>query len=142
MNCTTIDQSKHLLELGLKPETADMYYSYVLPKSDKLMHNPQVGIPTSALYWYNKGYTKSGKEALKLEEFCVPAWSLEALLEVIPHTGTYGIELNNYSDGKSTWTAIFRWKGVNSPIRLANTPTPAVYEIVCWLLGNGYIKED
>lgn len=26
--CTTIEQSQHLLDLGLKPETADMVYEY------------------------------------------------------------------------------------------------------------------
>lgn len=27
--CTTIEQSKRLLDLGLKPETADMYYFWL-----------------------------------------------------------------------------------------------------------------
>ena len=85
MNYTTIEQSRKLLELGLKPETADAYYKYVLPKNtDKIHHVPEVGEPTNALEWYNKGYTLSGKEPLTLEEFCIPCWSLEALLEALP----------------------------------------------------------
>ena len=85
MSYTSIEQSKKLLELGLKPETADAYYKYVLPKNtDKIHHVPEVGEPTNALEWYNKGYTLSGKEPLTLEEFCIPCWSLEALLEALP----------------------------------------------------------
>lgn len=83
--CTSIEQSKKLLSLGLDPSTADMYYKYVLPKSDKLHHVPNVGEPTNALSWYNKGYTLDGrKEPLELKDFCVPCWSLAALLGLMP----------------------------------------------------------
>ena len=85
--CTSIEQSKKLLNLGLDPCTADMYYKYVLPKSDKLHHVPDVGEPTNALSWYNKGYTFKGiKEPLELKDFCIPCWSLAALLELMPKT--------------------------------------------------------
>lgn len=82
--CTSIEQSKKLLSLGLDPSTADMYYHYVLPKSDKLHHVPDVGEPTNALNWYNKGYTLNGKkEPLELKDFCIPSWSLAALLNYL-----------------------------------------------------------
>ena len=81
--CTSIEQSKKLIELGLDVNTGDMYYEYVLPKSDKIKHNPQIGNPVNALEWYNKGYTTSGKKPIKLNEYCIPAWSLSALLDVI-----------------------------------------------------------
>lgn len=57
--CTTKEQSQHLLDLGLKPETADMYYS----------ENPQL------LFIRDKG--------IPLEEEDFPAWSLHRLLEMI-----------------------------------------------------------
>lgn len=82
---TTIEQSKKVISLGLDPSTADLYYKYVLPKSDKLHHVPDIGEPTNALSWYNKGYTLNGrKEPLELKDFCIPCWSLAALLELMP----------------------------------------------------------
>ena len=81
---TDIEQSKKLAEI-LPIESADMYYQYVLPKSDKIKHNPEIGNPIEDLEWYNKGYTLRGKEPLTLEEYCIPCWSLAALLELLPN---------------------------------------------------------
>lgn len=81
---TDISQSKKLAEI-LPIESADMYYQYVLPKSDKIKHIPKNGNPEEALEWYNKGYTYSGKEPLSLKEYCIPAWSLAALIGVVSY---------------------------------------------------------
>lgn len=80
---TNLEQSKKLAEI-LPIESADMYYQYVLPKSDRVKHNPEIGNPISALEWYNKGYTMSGKEPITMDEYCVHCWSLAALLEALP----------------------------------------------------------
>lgn len=79
---TDIEQSKRLSEI-LPTESADMYYQYVLPKSDKIKHNPENGNPVEALEWYNKGYTHFGKDPLFLEEYCIPCWSLAAMLNYL-----------------------------------------------------------
>ena len=79
---TDIEQSRKLAEI-LPIESANMYYKYVLPKSDKIMHNPVFGNPIEALEWYNKGYTHFGNEPLSLEEYCVPCWGLAALMEIL-----------------------------------------------------------
>lgn len=79
---TSIEQSKRLLDAGLDPESADMYYKNNLPWTDKEPKYSAVlsaGSPTEALEWYNKGYTASGKEPLPLLHFCFPAWSLSRL---------------------------------------------------------------
>ena len=81
---TDIEQSKKLAAGILPPESADMYYQYVLPKSDKLRHNPILGNPIDALEWYNKGYTHFGKTPLTLNEYCIPCWNLATLFNVIP----------------------------------------------------------
>jgi hypothetical protein len=82
-NYTDIEQSKKLAEI-LPIESADMYYQYVLPKSDKIKHIPEIGNPEEALEWYNKGYTHFGKEPLSLKEYCIPCWGLAALLDILP----------------------------------------------------------
>ena len=80
---TDLEQSKKLAEI-LPLSSADMYYQYVLPKSGKIKHNPEIGNPINALEWYNKGYTFGGKEPITLDEYCVPCWSLAALRNLLP----------------------------------------------------------
>lgn len=81
---TDLSQSRKLAEI-LPLESADMYYQYVLPKSDRIKHNPEIGNPVDSLKWYNKGYTFKGKrEPITLNEYCIPCWSLAALLGVLP----------------------------------------------------------
>lgn len=90
---TNLEQSKNLANI-LPIESADMYYEYVLPKSDKIQHNPEIGNPVNALKWYNKGYTMHGKEPITLDEYCVPCWSLAALLAQMPC-----VEMTSSDDG-------------------------------------------
>lgn len=102
---TNIEQSKKLAEI-LPIESADMYYEYVLPRSNKLKHIPSIGNPVDALEWYNsnKGYTHFGKEPLSLKEYCIPCWSLVALLEVLPHRidDIYELDMGKLS-GNDGW---------------------------------------
>ncbi len=81
--CTSIEQSKELLELGIDVNTADMHYQ-----------------------WYSE--TESalhvGKGSKKLNADC-PAWSLSALMSLLPSdftregkfgTFTYEIHIRKY----------------------------------------------
>lgn len=58
--CTTIEQSKKLIELGIDVETADMSYQHFIPD----VYIPQL-------------YEQD-------EEDDIPAWSLAALLDLLP----------------------------------------------------------
>lgn len=62
--CTDIDQSKKLIELGIDPNTADMYLDYQ-PDGYVLI--------ASELGYYNNDSE-------------IPAWSLSALLNIMPRT--------------------------------------------------------
>lgn len=91
---TDISQSKTLSKI-LPPESADMYYKYSLPKSDKIIHTPEIGNPIDSLKWYNEGYTFRGKrEPITLSEYCIPCWSLAALLYVLPKGHSLGKRTN------------------------------------------------
>lgn len=80
---TDLEQSKILAEI-LPLESADIYYKYVLPKSDRIIHIPEIGNPIDSLEWYNAGYTFRGKkEPITLSEYCMPCWSLTSLLDVL-----------------------------------------------------------
>ena len=91
-NYTSIEQSKKLVELGLDPKTADMLYTYVLPPSDNIKHIPEIGEPTIALEWYNKGHTFFNKTPLTLEQYCVPCWSAGRLMELMCEGKPYYLE--------------------------------------------------
>ena len=71
--CTSVEQSKRLLELGLKPETADMELIY------NIFSNTYEPLP--------KAFPTTNK--------CeIPAWSLHRLIELLPQD----IHLDNYVD--------------------------------------------
>ena len=62
--CTTIEQSKRLLELGLNPETADMCWFNVLQKP------------------YCSPYKYFVEKAQDMKWIIYPAWSLHRLIEL------------------------------------------------------------
>ena len=67
--CTTREQSEHLLALGLKKETADMFYA-AIHKNTKI-----VGYRVSSSY---------NDEQFEIFTDDIPAWSLHRLLYIIP----------------------------------------------------------
>lgn len=72
--CTSVEQSKRLMDLGLKPETADCFH------------------------WNYSGVNYVGNITEELEQDDIPAWSLHRLMEIgnIEHTGFSNI--NNAYD--------------------------------------------
>ena len=67
--CTTVEQSKRLLGLGLKKETADMrYYALYISTVDK---------------WYNKEYPEVLYDGERINNHDIPAWSLHRLIEIL-----------------------------------------------------------
>lgn len=71
--CTTNEQSKRLLDMGLKPETADMSY-YVLDSE------PVLKIGMTQVY---TEVIKGGKIVETRNAEIIPAWSLHRLIEMI-----------------------------------------------------------
>lgn len=74
--CTSVEQSKHLLELGFKPETADMEIEIF--KGDNSISG-----------YVPKGYweTEISEELVEL----IPAWSLHRLIEMCNKTQSWMI---------------------------------------------------
>ena len=104
--CTTIEQSKKLLELGIDRKSSDMYY------------------------WCGSDLRIGGYKAQD-EELDIPAWSLTALLELIPSV----IGLANH-EGK------YNIKYANEFIidqKLHDSYIDACYEVVVWLKENNKI---
>lgn len=79
--CTTIEQSKRLIELGLKSETADMHY---VKKTMDSMGNPindEFDIPH-----YGNTNSKYGRYVvMNFSNYeTLPAWSLHRLIAMLP----------------------------------------------------------
>lgn len=76
--CTSVEQSKRLLAMGLKPETADMYMTNMSIKGFQYTDPWQIGskpYKDVMSFWAEKG--------IKLENEnweIIPAWSLHRLL--------------------------------------------------------------
>lgn len=87
--CTSIEQSKKLIKLGIDVNSADMYWLnrhidltetkyevFVINKSNKYID-----------------FFKSYAVAIEAKEI-IPAWSLGALLEIIRINGSYGLQMD------------------------------------------------
>lgn len=88
--CTTKIQSQRLLDLGLKPETADMSY-YILDDE------PVLTIGMAQVY---RETIKGGKITRKQNAEIIPAWSLHRLIELYKDTediSLWSLEYVNYN---------------------------------------------
>lgn len=109
---TTIEQSKHLLELGLSPDSADMEFCYIDEFNSGLQVKSDINVEVDRRLDVMFGVTH------------IPAWSLAALLEVMKE---YGVDLSSLFNG-------FRCICSTYDTELYDNPIDAAYEMVCWLL--------
>lgn len=125
MNYTTVEQSKKLLELGLNPETADMWWT--------------------PLNWQlTEYYVEVKQDGIGTPKNPIPCWSLGALMELMPKIkededdgGCYPTLCKGYNTNK--WHCVYR-----SSIYITDwcdTSINAAFDMVVWLLENGYIKK-
>jgi hypothetical protein len=134
MIATTIEQSKHLLELGLDPKTADMVWM--------------------GIYYAAGGYRLEVLHREVFEEIGeedIPAWSLSALLKVMPKNTneTYHLFSSMMADQLGSWVCDRSkyYMGADGHNKndyecfKSNSPVTAAYEMVCWLLEQGLIKK-
>lgn len=126
--CTSLEQSKRLIELGIDMNTADMIW---------VLANPDLPMIKAI------AYEDSDKNNNYYE--ILPAWSLSASLGLMPKL--YEFE-NDPDDGgcqpnlckgwdNNQWHIVYR-----SSIYITewyDNPIDACVEMVCWLLENGKI---
>ena len=122
MNYTSIEQSKKLLELGLNPETADMWWT--------------------PLNWQlTEYYVEVKQDGIGTPKNPLPCWSLGALLGMMPCIPNCTI-LFAILDGKYGICITPLDSGLALNEIEANTPFEVIYNMVVWLLENGYIKTE
>lgn len=77
--CTSVEQSKRLLELGLKKETADCMYS-VMTKSYNGRYILEEDKQYNLILFHQEEVQSVGFSHYEL----IPAWSLHRLMEIMP----------------------------------------------------------
>jgi hypothetical protein len=123
---TTIVQSKHLLELGLDPNTADMFWKY-----SASLGNTDINGRIAVSYHDNLFVGKC--------DGAIPAWSLSALLEVMPmNINDYDLYItkHKYVDGGYAYNIEYN-RGFTISVLHKETNRnviTAAFEMVKWLL--------
>lgn len=128
---TTVEQSKKLVKLGLNPDTADMHYF------DRLIHNVDDKRISLDSYSIALEHTYDANDIL-------PCWSLGALMDLMPkikeHSddgGCYPVLCKGWNN--NLWHCVYR-----SSIHITKwhyNSLNAAFEMICWLLKNGYIEK-
>ena len=134
--CTTREQSEHLLALGLKKETADMFYA-AIHKNTKV-----VGYRVSSSY---------NDEHFEIFTDDIPAWSLGRLLEMLPSSIPISEDLSTFHHYAhlyfSTELVTYKWEDYDGEARTfaifcGNGLFTAVVDAIEWLIKNGYFPKE
>lgn len=123
--CTTIEQSKKLIELGINVNTADMWWQTSNEEGVYEQENPRLLVGSVPKY---------------MMEYLIPipAWSLSALLELMPtddKKDEYYVDTESHSDYH---TVSYRncWDGCIHSEYSEESLLDAAFEMICWLLEN------
>ena len=115
--CTTIKQSRKLFELGIDIKTADMYYMYRHWEIDEntvgAQSDAHIGFDPDSYYGADNGKTYH----------YVPAWSLTALLGLIPK-----FSLEKDVSGNEGYQLHYNYNTV-----YYDDPIDAAFDMICWL---------
>lgn len=117
--CTSLEQSKKLMELGIDINTADMMWEYN-PDKDTYWNKPTI-IPIDSYIFIND----------------IPAWSLSALLKILPLPT---IEETMITTTETKWKCtIYCESYAKYWSELHNDAIDAAFEMIVWLKENGKI---
>lgn len=119
--CTSLEQSQRLIELGIDVNTADMHY-----------YKNSFGDYIEGLY--NSSDLKEGCELKGIEY--IPAWSLSALLELIPTSiDEYTKDFSQLEITKCSVSYVYAMGNLRKGC-LKDNLLDAAFEMVCWLKEN------
>ena len=144
---TSIEQSKKLLELGLSPNTADLLYDIYINS----ITNEQEGMSLDFVSNWQSAWGNNKDKSDLFDDRTIPCWSLSALLDLMPKDRFIDIELSYGGFSVDPLEYVEKWfisfeneKDYELDIKTFSSehPIDAVFEMVCWLLENGFIKKD
>ena len=127
--CTDLEQSQKLIELGIDVKTTDMFWDMAEPEKRR---KPLIG-PISDYY--------------DMENWAVPAWSITALLglmpfQIIENNNRFGFyQVKGFNKQGETYR--FGYKTNNNSFLFEtswhNDVVDATFEMICWLKENNKI---
>ena len=121
MISTTIEQTKRLFELGLSPDSADMEYCYIDEFNSGLQVKGDINAEVDRRLDMMFGVTH------------IPAWSLSALLEVMPRPDLY-------RETADLWVCVTVFK--EGSIRgFGETAIDAACDVITKIFVRGYLKK-
>ncbi len=126
MIATTIGQARKLIELGLPVDSADMEYCYIDEFNSGLQVKGDINAEVDRRLDMMFGVTH------------IPAWSLSALLEVMPKE----LEVGLFKTPISGEYFFSWWTNDHHMGDDYKEPIDAAYEMVCWLLTNNLITNN
>lgn len=149
--CTSVEQSKILLKLGIDVKTADMYYMYRYWEIDE----NTIGNQSDASIGFDLD-SYLGKDNGKTYHY-IPAWSLSALLDLLPSSlplypeaTEEGVKEGKYRSSdliaskegylRKRYDGDYQYR--YDEIKVVGdfqNPLDAVFEIICWLKENNKI---
>ena len=120
--CTSVEQSKRLLAMGLKPETADMsYYSL----------NGEV-VFTVGIAKVSQEIIKGGNVVDVKHVEIIPAWSLHRLIEMCNKT-QFGVTISIYNNEVTVDGDLFE---------VFDNTYDNLISIIEWLIKGGYFNKE
>lgn len=108
--CTSLEQSKKLVELGIDVNTADIIYNVL-----------------------DESYIRHGTP---IDKYHTPAWSLSALMELLPLPT---LEETPITDTETKWQCTIYCDKAKYWSELHDEPIDAAFEMVYWILENNKI---
>lgn len=147
MLATTIEQSQYLLDLGLSSETADMCLTWVNNQWNEVADNAdkirKIQICNAC---DDNGYKPEDVNV-------VPAWSLGALFDLMPTIHKFeedylpNLSSCTYRKNNKKYCCSYQAEMSNGSVVelkpfIADNPLEACFNMVVWLLENGYIKNE
>ena len=117
--CTDIEQSNKLIELGIDMNSADMFWDTLFAKKPEAQVNNHHLVDE-----YD-------------DEHRISAWSLSALLELMPLINHDTVNVFKEEDG--TYTALYRYTKGSPVIIKKESAIDAAFEMIVWLKENGKI---
>ena len=113
--CSSIEQSRRLLALGLKKETADMYWTKPFNE------------------WFP--IVKRGNE--KIDDENIPVWSLHRLISLVPRTIKDMLALCVYNNA-----VIYDGLGYVKEFKASESLYDNLIDCIAWLIENEYMYQD
>lgn len=118
--CTTVEQSKRLLELGLDKSTADMFWA------------------VDGMLLIADSYIKDKTQPA--DKSAVPAWSLGRLLRIMPYRGQYAPSVYKF-DGMYFCSYLNEDSVCEIEFHSKDSEVEPAYQMLCWLLENMDMEE-